>query len=170
VYTLREEESPEKVGSTSHIRRNIILLDSSILMYAVKGKKRLPVNIEEALRDVSEGSELAILSSTVKELETLKKRAKGKTRIAADFALEFIKKLKIPVIEVPNEVLEEVLKEKRRGKIRDIHDEILLRMAKKLGAAVATNDFELVKKLRKRNITCYYLSGRNWVTISGYLD
>ena len=43
-------------------------------------------------------------------------------------------------------------------------------MAKKLGAAVATIDFELVKKLRKRNITCYYLSGRNWVTISGYLD
>ncbi len=170
MYFLKKRKFQGKAGSTSRRSRRVILLDSSILMYAVKGKKKLPINIEEALREVSEGAELAVLDTTINELQFLKEKAKGKTRIAADFALEFIDRLNIRIIHVSSRIIEDVSRELRRGKAKDFHDEILIRAAKKLNAAVATVDFGLVKKLRKNNVTCYFLSGRNWIMISGYFD
>ena len=163
-----EEKFREKAGNTLKNRERIILIDSSILMYGVKGKKRLPINIESALLDVTEGARLAVLSSTIEELEILRKTKKGKTRIAADFALELIDRLGIHIINVDEETLKKV-REKARNKPKyEFYDEILAEMAEKLGAAVATIDMNLAKKLRRRNITCYYLHGRNWIKVSGF--
>lgn len=158
----------EKDGSTLESRERIILLDSSILMHAVKGKKKLPVNLEEALRDISEGASLGILDVTIKELELLRNKRKGKTRMAADFALEFVERMKIKIIRTDPQIVKKVRKTSRRLRGYEIHDEILAKMAEKIGAAVVTTDFELVKKLRRRNITCYFLYGKNWVKVSGY--
>ena len=163
-----EEKFREKAGNTLKSRERIILIDSSILMYGVKGKKRLPINIESALLDVTEGARLAVLSSTIEELEILRKTKKGKTRIAADFALELIDRLGIHIINVNEETIKKV-REKARNKPKyEFYDEILAEMAEKLGAAVATIDMNLAKKLRRRNITCYYLHGRNWIKVSGF--
>lgn len=162
------KEYQEKDGSTLESRERIILLDSSILMHAVKGKKKLPVNLEEALRDISEGASLGILDITIEELELLRKRRKGKTRIAADFALEFVEKMKIKIIRADPQIVEKVRRMGRCLRGYEIHDEILAKMAERIGAAVVTTDFELIKKLRRRNITCYFLHGKNWVKVSGY--
>jgi len=137
-------------------------------MYVVKGKKKLPINLEEVLAEVSEGAKLAVLSTTVEELQILRSKRKGKTRMAADFALEFIKKLGIKIIESDPEVVEKVRSIGRRLKFYEVYDEILARMAERLNAAVATTDMELAKKLRRRNITCYYLVGHNWIKVSGF--
>jgi len=163
-----EEKFREKAGNTLKSRERIILIDSSILMYGVKGKKRLPINIESALLDVTEGARLAVLSSTIEELEILRKTKKGKTRIAADFALELIDRLGIHMINVDEETLKKVRMKARKKPKYEFYDEILAEMAEKLGAAVATIDMNLVKKLRRRNITCYYLHGRNWIKVSGF--
>jgi len=163
-----ENEYPERDGNTLKNRERIILLDSSILMHAVKGKKKLPINLEEGLRNISEGAVLAILDKTIEELELLRNKRKGKTRMAADFALEFVQKLKIKIIQTDPQIVEKVKKIGRRLRGYEVHDEILVRMAEKINAAVVTTDFDLVKKLRRRNITCYFLHKKNWIKVSGY--
>jgi len=137
-------------------------------MYVIKGKKKLPINLEDALLSVSEGGELAVLDTTIEELELLRDKRKGKTRIAADFALEFIRRLNIRVIKADPRIIESVKKLGQKLRSYEVYDEILARMAEKIGAAVATTDMELVKKLRRRNIPCYFLSGRNWIKVSGF--
>lgn len=168
MFSLKEGRSQEKDGSTSRKCR-LILLDASVLMYSVRGKSGLATNIETALIETSEGAELAVLNTTIEELKLLRDRSKGKTRLAADFALEFIKQLNLRIIEVTEDVIMEVSKAHRRGKVRDFYDEVLIKMAKKLNASVATMDTGLIKKLRREGVTCYFLSNRNWIVVSGYL-
>jgi len=149
-------------------RERIVIVDSSILMHAVKGKKGLPINIEEALISVSEGKKLVVLDTTIEELNILKSRRKGKTRLAADFALELIKSLNIHIVKADEDIVKEVMSIGRKLKRYEIYDEILVRMAERLNASVATIDGELVKKLRRRNIPCYVLHGYKWVKVAGY--
>ncbi|MCR8462815.1 MAG: PIN domain-containing protein [Candidatus Korarchaeota archaeon] len=165
---MGEGKFQEKAGSTSPKCR-MVLLDSSILMYPIKGKRGLTVNIESALSEISGGAELAVLNTTMEELKILRSRAKGKTRIAADFALEFIKQLRIEVIDVDEDTLACVSKAHEEGKIRDFYDEVLIKTAKKLRASVATMDMGLAKRLKEEGVTCYFLSNRNWVIVSGNL-
>ena len=99
----------------------ILLLDSSLLMLPVSGK-RVRINLEDSLRRVSEGMRLAVLESTIKELNWLKNSRKGKKRLAADFALEFIRRMKIPIIPVDPIIEKKVknfAKEKKGWEVSD---------------------------------------------------
>ena len=168
MYTLRGKKYLPKDGNILNKKtRSLILLDSSILMHAIKGKKRHPVNIEAALMDVSEGCALGVLSTTIEELHLLKNK-KGKTRLAADFALELIDKMQIKIITVDETLLDEAKKNAAKKNTLGLYDSILILMAIKLNASVATIDFNLLRKLRKKNITCYYLHGKKWIRVTGY--
>ncbi len=149
-------------------RRRLLLIDSSFLMLPVSGgKKRRPFNIEDALFQLSEGRTLAVLDTTIEELEFLSRRKKGKKKLAADFALEFIRKSRIKVIKSDERIVNEIKMQAEKMKGWEIHDEILARMAKKLNAAVATTDLELMHRLREMGVPVYYLRGRKWIFVSG---
>ena len=145
---MLEKRYRGKDGNTSNRRDRLIIIDSSLLMYAIKGKKRMPINIELALKEVSEGARLVVLDTTIEELEILRNRKKGKIKIAADFALELIRRMQIEIITVDKAIIEELARIKNRLKFYEYYDEIIARMAGKINAAVATIDMELVKKLR----------------------
>jgi len=145
----------------------IILIDSSLLMLPVAGKRR-QLNIEEALYSASEGGLLAILDSTLEELKILREKAKGKKKLAADFALELIKRMKLPVLyvdEIDPNIRREVEELKKKLKKWEVHDEILARAAEKINAIVATTDMELVRRLRKRGVPVLYLRAGKWFVI-----
>ncbi len=164
---MQERNSKEKDLNTLKKRRErLLIIDSSFLMLPVSGKsKRL--NVEDALFRLSEGRKLVVLDVTIRELNLLKSKSKGKKKLAADFALDLIKVLKMPVIKVPEEIKEEVIKEAEGKRGWEITDEILARTAKKLKAAVATTDLELKRKLEKMGVPVYYLRGKKWIYSSG---
>ncbi len=143
--------------------RRILLIDSSLLMLPISGKRKGPINIEAALFEVSEGMKLCVLESTIEELKILKEKKIGKKRLAADFALQLIEKMKLCVIPIPNDVREYVNAKKRELKKWEVADETLAIMAKRLNAAVATTDLELRDKLRRNGIPVLYLRGRKWI-------
>ncbi len=158
----------EKTGrELPKYRNRIILIDSSLLMLPVAGKRR-QLNIEEALYSASEGGLLAILDSTLEELKILREKAKGKKKLAADFALELIKRMKLPVLyvdEIDPNIRREVEELKKKLKKWEVHDEILARAAEKINAIVATTDMELVRRLRKKGVPVLYLRAGKWFVI-----
>jgi len=158
----------EKSNSKQTPAKRILLIDSSFLMLPVSGGKRKKVfNIEDALFSLSEGRVLAVLDVTVEELNFLKTRTKGKKKLAADFALEFIKKAKLEVIKADENIIQEVKQKAKEMRGWEVHDEILAKMAKRLNAAVATTDLDLMRKLIKMGIPVYYLRGKKWIHVSG---
>jgi len=163
MTTNREKTSKESFK----YKDRIILIDSSLLMLPVAGKRR-QLNIEEALYSASEGGLLAILDSTLEELKILREKAKGKKKLAADFALELIKRMKLPVLyvdEIDPNIRREVEELKKKLKKWEVHDEILARAAEKINAIVATTDMELVRRLRKRGVPVLYLRAGKWFVI-----
>jgi len=162
--TSNKEKTKKKLFK---YKDRIILIDSSLLMLPIAGKRR-QLNIEEALYSASEGGLLAILDSTLEELKILREKTKGKKRLAADFALELVKRMKLPVLRVneidPN-IKREVEELKKKLKKWEFHDEILARTAEKIKAIVATTDMELVRRLRKRGVPVLYLRAGKWLVI-----
>ena len=154
-------------GSTSkdEPRRNrrILLIDSSLLMLPISGRRRGVINIEAALFEVSEGMQLCVLESTIEELKIIKEKKIGKKRLAADFALQLIDKMKLCIIPIPEDVREYVRRKKEELRKWEVADETLIIMAKKLNAAVATTDLELRDKLRRNGVPVFYLRGRKWI-------
>lgn len=132
-------------------------------MLPVSGRRTKHINIEAALFELSEGMELCVLTSTIKELEIIREKKIGRKKMAADFALELIKHMNLCVIEVDKDVEEEVYKLASKLKKWEISDEILARMARRLNATVATTDLELRDKLRKMGVHVLYLRGRKWL-------
>lgn len=131
------------------------------------GKKKRTINIQDSLLRVSEGRTLAVLSSTIEELKYLSSKRKGKKKLAADFALEFIRRNRLPVIQVPEEIIQNVEKLSEGKKGWEKHDEIIVQMAIKLKAAVATTDLELMHRLREKGIPVFYLRGKKWIYVAG---
>ncbi len=153
-------------GNTSNPSKKaerMLLIDSSLLMLPISGKRKGPINIEAALFEVSEGMKLCVLESTIEELKILKEKKIGKKRLAADFALQLIEKMKLCVVPIPNDVRKYIDAKKSELRGWEVADEILAIMAKKLKAAVATTDLELRDKLRKDGVPVLYLRGRKWV-------
>ncbi len=159
----------EKSGNNSDKRRKrYLLIDSSLLMLPVSGGKlKKTINIEDALISLSEGRRLAVLDSTIKELKYLASRKTGKKKLAADFALELIQKMRLEIIEVPNEIINIVKEIANQARKWEKYDEIIIQMAIRLNAAVATTDLELMHRLRKKGVTVFYLRGRRWIRVSG---
>ena len=91
-------------------------------------------------------------SFVTRELENIKKRSKGKDRIAASVALKLIDSCDINVIDAD-------LKNKERV------DDALLRISKVL----CTNDRGLQKRARNRGLTVVYLRQKKYLAVEGYL-
>ncbi len=162
---MRDEESKKEDGNIlDEIRgKRILLIDSSLLMLPISGRRTGRINIEAAIFEVSEGMRPCVLESTIEELKIIREKKIGKKRLAADFALELIKKMKLCIIPVDEEIKRKVLSMKEKIRKWEVSDNILLEMAKKLGATVATTDLELRDKLRKEGIPVLYLRGRRWL-------
>jgi len=162
---LKENESRKRGGNTlENLKgKRILLIDSSLLMLPISGRKTGRINIEAAIFEVSEGMKPCVLESTVEELEIIREKKIGKKRLAADFALELIEKMRLCIIPVDEDVRKKVLAMKEKIRKWEVSDNILLEMAKKLRATVATTDLELRDKLRKEGIPVLYLRGRRWL-------
>lgn len=91
-------------------------------------------------------------SFVVDELKEIKKRSKGKARIAASVALKITESPDINVINVD-------LKNRERV------DDALLRISDVL----CTNDIELKRRARNKGITVIYLRQKNYLDVDGYL-
>lgn len=87
-----------------------------------------------------------------RELENIKKRSKGKDRIAASVALKLIESSDINIIDAD-------LKYKERV------DDALLRISKVL----CTNDRGLQKRARNKGLTVVYLRQKKYLAVEGYL-
>jgi uncharacterized protein len=95
---------------------------------------------------------LYIPSPVMYELEKIKKRSKGKNKIAASIALKIAKSPPFKVKEL----------ELSRG---EMVDDALLRISKVL----CTNDRELRIKARKKGIVVVYLRQKRYLAVDGHL-
>ncbi|MDI6644497.1 MAG: twitching motility protein PilT [Methanobacteriaceae archaeon] len=91
-------------------------------------------------------------SIVIRELEKIKNHSKGKNRIAASVALKIASSEPVKIIEI---------KLKKNEKV----DDALLRISKVL----CTNDRELRRKARLKNIPVIYLRQRKYLAIDGYV-
>ena len=91
-------------------------------------------------------------SFVIDELENIKKRSKGKARIAASVALKLVESSDVKIVEFD-------LKDKERV------DDALLRISKVL----CTNDRGLQKRARNKGITVVYLRQKKYLAVEGYL-
>jgi len=111
------------------------------------------VDIISELEKIVPDSEFIIPSFIIRELEGIKRRSKGKDRIAASIALELARKKPFKVIDFPLGEYESV-------------DDALIRLADVL----CTNDRELKKRARKKSVPVIYLRQKKYLAIDGYLS
>ncbi|MEM5793574.1 MAG: DNA-binding protein [Candidatus Aenigmatarchaeota archaeon] len=97
---------------------------------------------EEISKLVDERHELVVFSSTIKELENIIKRG-GKEGISAKIALELIKRKGVKIIQNRGSTDEDIIEGADNNTI------------------VATNDRDLIKRLKDKNIKVIYLRGKN---------
>lgn len=108
-----------------------IILDTNLLM--TPGKFGVDI-FSEFDRIINEKYKLYTLSGVLKELKTLA-NGKGKEARASEIALQLVKDKKIEIISSEKKV-----------------DEKLIEIGKKENVLIATNDKELIKKLKKKKI------------------
>lgn len=110
------------------------------------------VDILTELERILPNYAFVVPSFVMGELENIKKRSKGKDRIAASVALKLVKTSNIDVIDAYL---------KRREKV----DDALLRISKVL----CTNDRGLQKRARNRELAVVYLRQKKYLAVEGYL-
>ena len=97
--------------------------------------------------------ELIVPSPVINELTTLKKKAKGKDKIACNIALQIAQKDPFSIVEI---------------KKNDHVDNLLLKYCTKEDV-LCTNDKNLRKRARKKGITVIYLRQHRFLEIDGYI-
>lgn len=110
------------------------------------------VDILAELERILPNYTFVVPSFVIRELENIKKRSRGKDRIAASVALKLIESSNIDVIDAD-------LKYKERV------DDALLRISKVL----CTNDRGLQKRARNKGLTVVYLRQKKYLAVEGYL-
>jgi len=128
-----------------------VLLDSSFLF--------TPVNFEidifnELNKLLGRRFEPVILSATLRELQKLSRNKSTKLRKQASLALKFAEQCRI------QEASEES---------HESHDDLIVRIAHKMGYCVATNDKALRKRLRNLNVPVIFLRQKTKLTMTGSL-
>ena len=119
-----------------------VILDSNFLMMHTKFR----IDILEWLQEVlGQRADAVVLSPIYGELKRISKARNPKEAMQARDALRTANQLEI--IEVENRPNETV-------------DELILRQASEWNCIVATNDSELRKRLKKKNIQVIYLRQR----------
>lgn len=127
-----------------------VLFDANFFFLPLQFK----IDIFDEIESLIGRFEPIVLSTTLEELKKLSKAKSGKTSKQALLALELARKCRI--VEVNRRPCES-------------YDDVILRMAKKCGGAVATNDGELRKKLREAGIPVIFLRQKAYLQIEGYL-
>jgi hypothetical protein len=113
---------------------------------------QFPLDLVEELERTLPSYKLLIPSPVMYELEKIKKRSKGKNRIAASIALKIAKS---PPFQGKKLELSQ----------GEMVDDALLRISKVL----CTNDRELRIKARKMGITVVYLRQRRYLAVDGHI-
>jgi hypothetical protein len=117
-----------------------VILDTNFLTIPYQ----FSIDIFEKIKDLVRGEyEIVILDGTVRELKSLSNKKGGKS-LAAKVGLELIEKKELKVIEAENGNVDD--------EIVDLSDDKTI---------VATNDKELIKRLKHKNVKIIYLRGRN---------
>jgi hypothetical protein len=119
-----------------------IILDSNFLTIPYQFNVDI---FEEIKRIMEENYELITLDSVVEELKKLKSK-KGKDAVAANVALELLKKENVKVINVGKKNV----------------DNAIIEIADK-NTLVATNDKELRQKLKNKSIESIYLRNKKYL-------
>ncbi|MCK5548509.1 MAG: twitching motility protein PilT [Thermoplasmata archaeon] len=116
----------------------IVVLDTNALLMPFQ----FGVNLDSELKRLLGSCEIIVPSSVLEELKRIRERRLAKA--AGDLALKF-----------------KVVRTREKG------DEAILQVARKLRAAVVTNDRELIKALKKLKIPVIYLRSRTHLELSG---
>lgn len=114
------------------------------------------IDVVGELEKILPSYKLLVPSAVLKEISRIKNRSKGKTKIAASVAIKI-------ATSSPLEVLEMELKPS------ETVDDALLRLSGK-SRVLCTNDRELRRKARGKNINVVYLRQRRYLDVDGHLN
>lgn len=128
-----------------------LILDTNFLF--IPSKFRIDV-FEELANLVNQRFEPILLSTTLQELQTKAEKGSPSMRKQASLALSLAEKCR------------QIRVERKRG---ETSDDVILRIAVEWNSPVATNDRELRKKLRARNIPVIFLRGKRRLELEGAL-
>jgi uncharacterized protein len=113
------------------------------------------VDVVGELRNIIPSCRLIVPSTVLYELEGIKKRSKGKNKIAASIALKIAK---TPPIEV----------EEMKLQTGETVDDSLLRVSMR-SKILCTNDRELRNRAREIGINVIYLRQRKYLDVDGHI-
>ena len=113
------------------------------------------VDVVGELKYILPSCKLLVPSAVLKELERIKKRSKGKDKIAASIALKIANSPPIEVLDMKLLNGETV-------------DDSLLRLSKR-SMILCTNDRELRTRARQMDINVVYLRQKKYLDVDGHL-
>ena len=116
--------------------KNRVLLDTNALL--VPGT--IGIDIFEELEKLLGSYEAVVPDFVISELKSIAKSGEGRSKVAAKFALELLKKVR-------------VLKTEQKGRV----DEAIANIAKENNFIVFTNDKELRQSLKAKGVKVIYL-------------
>jgi len=129
-----------------------IIIDANFLFVPLKFK----IDVFEGItRLLNKKFEPILLSTTQHELQRMAETGSPQIRKQAAAALKLAETCKIIDVKKLSE---------------ETNDDVILRIAPEWKSAVATNDRELRKKLRGRNIPVIFLRGKSRFELEGSLD
>jgi len=128
-----------------------IILDSNFLFIPTQFK----IDVFEGLTNLlNQRLEPILLSATYQELQTMAEKGSPSRRKQALLALELTKKCRLVNV---------------KKSVEETNDDVILRIATEWKSPVATNDRELRRKLRKRDIPVIFLRGKSHLELEGAL-
>ena len=113
------------------------------------------IDVVSELEQILPSCKLLVPTAVLKELNHIKNRSKGKTRIAASIAIKIATSSPIKVLKMELKPDESV-------------DDAILRLSGK-PRILCTNDRKLRIKARKKNINVIYLRQRRYLDVDGHL-
>lgn len=126
-----------------------VILDTNFLFIPSEFK----IDVFEALSALfNERIEPVLLSTNYDELKKMTQGAPPKLRKQAMFALKLAEKCHVVKVEKNQE---------------ETNDDVILRVAESWKSPVATNDGELRRKLRARNIPVIFMRGKKRLELQG---
>lgn len=128
-----------------------LILDANFLF--IPSEFRIDV-FEELANLVNQRFEPILLSTTLQELQTMTEKGSPSMRKQASLALSLAEKCR------------QIRVERKRG---ETSDDVILRIAVEWNSPVATNDKELRRKLRAKNIPVIFLRGKRRLEVEGEL-
>jgi rRNA-processing protein FCF1 len=128
-----------------------LILDANFLF--IPSKFRIDV-FEELANLVNQRFEPILLSTTLQELQAMAEQGSPTKRKQASFALSLAQRCRQVKVE---------------RKVGETSDDVILKIAVKWQSPVATNDIELRRKLRARNIPVIFLRGKSRLELEGAL-